>query len=213
MITKNALKPEEKAERLKLFEDAIKDGSFEKWIAKAKRIKEGYKWTIDTDGMETDIVHGLMLKIINGDIMNDWDFVEPNLDQVMYMDMRRDIFNLHKREARKVRNGGNDKNGNEENGGFMIEDVCGVSNEETNGEYENKEIFELIEKEIEDDDLCLEIHIGVISNDFDLKDDKKIAQQLKRDITEIRAAKKRYKRKIDKLINDEKIKYNKLQTK
>ncbi len=203
----NTIKPEEKAARIKLFEEASKNGSYDKWIAKAKRTIKGYYWTINTEGLEVDIVNNLALKIIDGERMENWDLIEPNLDQIMYMDIRGDIYNLHQKEMRKVENGeeGDDDSSN----GIVLSEIYSLTKEEVDKEYENKEILEIVEKEMEGDEVCQEIYIGIISNDFNLKDDKIIAKKLNRDITEIRAAKKRYKLRLDKAvakINNKKIK-------
>lgn len=201
------LEPAEKAARIKLFEEASKDGSYEKWIAKAKKIIKGYYWPIDTDGLEVEIVNNLALKIIDGERMKEWDLVNPNLDQIMYMDIRGDIYNLHDRESRKVENGEEDEE--ETSKGVILDRIHSSTKEEVDMKYENQDIITIVEKEMEGDEICQEIYLGIISNDFDLKDDKIIAEKLKRDITEIRAAKKRYKLRLDKAvakINNIKIK-------
>lgn len=203
----NSIKPEEKAARIKLFEEASKNGSYDKWIAKAKRTIKGYYWTIDTDGLEVEIVNNLALKIIDGERMPNWDLKEPKLDQIMYMDIRGDIYNLHKKEMRKVENG--EEKDDDTSTGIILDDIYSSTKEEVNKEYENSEILKIVEKEMEGDEVCQEIYIGIISNDFNLKDDKIIAEKLKREITEIRAAKKRYKLRLDKAvakINNIKIK-------
>ncbi|MFA7360440.1 MAG: hypothetical protein WC139_05325 [Candidatus Kapaibacterium sp.] len=191
MITK-----EKRNERLKLFEEACKNGSYDKWIAKAKKTIKGYYWTIDTDGLEIEIVNNLVVKIIDGERTKDWDLKEPKLDQIMYMDIRGDIYNLHQKEIRKVENG--EEGDVETSSGAVMNEIYSSTREEVDMAYENKEILEIVEKTMEGDEVCKEIYTGIISNDFDLKDDKIIAKKLKRDITVIRAAKKRYKIRLDK---------------
>lgn len=182
---------EQKEARRQLFIEATTDGRYDKWVAKAIKIIKGYYWTIDTDGLGIEIVDTLALKIIGGERMQEWDLKTPNLDQIMYKDIRGDIYNLHEREARKVGNA--EESDEEKKGRIVLEEAYSSTNEQVNSEYENKEAIEIMEKELEGDDLCMEIFLGVLANDFDFKDDKEISEKLERDIKLIRAAKKRYR--------------------
>lgn len=204
------IKPEQKEARRQLFIEATIDGSYDKWIAKAKKTIKGYYWTIDTDGLEEDIVHTLVVKIIDGKRLKDWDMKTPNLNQVMYQDIKGDIYNLHDREKRKVSNTEEDEDENYRK--IILDELYSSTNREVNCEYENKEAIVMMEKELENDDLCLEIFLGVLANDFDLKDDIEISKVLNTDIKLIRAAKKRYKHHIDNVVaktNTIKLKENK----
>ena len=189
--------PAQKEERRQLFEKATRDSSYDKWIAKANKIIKGYYWTIETKGLEKEIIHDIAEKIITGKRLSNWNMKKPNLDQVMYMDMKGVIYNLHKKESRKVATA--DEIDDDNYKGLNLEELYSSTNEEVDSEYETKEVLELLEKEFEKDDLCMEIFLGIRTNDFDIKDDKSISEVLGKDINQIRAAKKRYNRHIDKI--------------
>ena len=171
------------------------DGLYEKWVQYSERLIRLYnKNEVYFQGH--DVVAELVVKTIEG--VRVWDMERVSLNTYMYKNIESIISNKSKREYRKAVTTDNYKlNNEEEDIPLKLDNLYHTDNTITEDVLVQKELFELLEDEIMNDNDCIELYFGIRDNGFDHTKNKEIAEVLGMKVKDVENLKKRFMRKCD----------------
>ena len=172
------------------------DGLYEKWVQYAERLVRLYNNGNEYYFQGTDVVAELIVKTIEG--VRVWDKERVSLSTFMYKNIKSIIYNKSQREYKKIitRDNYTTKNDNRETR-IGIDNFAFTDHESIDEAYTKKEFYELLEKEIMDDDGCIGFYLGIRENRFDHTKNKEISEVLGMKVKDVENLKKRFMRKCD----------------
>lgn len=193
----------ESKKRMRIIEEAIKDGSYENWLKFGKRLLGRYNWGKLYEKMNYDIVHELILKILTGVHAKHWNYEKVNINQIMYMNIYGTFCKMNNEMNRKVQTEDNftgvkvemDEKGKKKKM-KSLDELRHLTLYQVENEMNKKEYSKLFEAHLAGDTGCLELLYGIKNNDYDYKDNKEIERKTGKNIPEIKNTKRRMKTAI-----------------
>ena len=172
------------------------DGLYEKWVQYAEKLVRIYNNGNEVYFQGHDVVAELVVKTIEG--VRVWDMEKVSLSTFMYKNIKSIIYDKCQREYKKTITQDNytKKNDNGETQ-IRIDDLTSTDHKIIEDIYTKKEFFELLEKEIMDDNGCIEFYLGIRENRFDHTKNKEISEVLGMKVKDVENLKKRFMRKCD----------------
>lgn len=172
------------------------DGLYEKWVQYAERLVRLYSNGNEFYFQGTDVVAELVEKTIEG--VRVWDMERVSLSTFMYKNIKSVIYDKCQREYKKIttRDNCTTINDNTETR-IGIDNFAFTDHERIEEAYTKKEFFNLLEKEIMDDNECIEFYLGIRENRYNHTKNKEISEVLGMNVKDVENLKKRFMRKCD----------------
>lgn len=194
---KKTMRKTETEKRLRIIEEAVKDGSYQKWIDFGSNLLKRYYWSETYDYLNYDVVHTLIEKILTGVHVKNWDFEKLNINQIMYKNIFGAVNKLNMEQSLRIITMDNFVREEVDKViGLELDDLRYLKLEEVEKEIDKREYFKLFEKHIAKDKECLKLFYGFVNNEFRIHDNKEISRKLNLKKRTVENAKKRFERSV-----------------